>query len=390
MEKRTVLKVENLVKHFPIKAGVFRRTVGWVKAVDGVSFEVYEGETLGLVGESGCGKTTVGMTLLRLYEPTSGRIIVEDEDTTYYFMPTLRARNYIKKTYLDRFEKLYKEKKDGAIEELDGVDRKYYEIFLKEGKSGLYRYLISNMPEKRRSFRRNVQIIFQDPYSSLDPRMRVKNIVAEGIKAHGLAQGEEVVKRVSELLSGVGIIPEHMYRFPHEFSGGQRQRIGIARALALQPKVVIADEAVAALDVSIRSQIINLMEELQERHKLTYIFISHDLSVVKHVSDRIAVMYLGKIVELAPKKELFENPLHPYTVALMSAIPIPDPDKRNKKRIILQGDVPSPINPPKGCRFHTRCPVAKKICSEKEPPLVEVKPGHFVACHFPGSLSWKS
>ncbi len=390
MEKRTVLKVENLVKHFPIKAGVFKRTVGWVKAVDGVSFEVYEGETLGLVGESGCGKTTVGMTLLRLYEPTSGRIIVEDEDTTYYFMPMLKAKSYIKKTYLDRFERLYREKKERALEELNGVDKKYYEMFLNGGKSGLYRYLISNMQEKRKAFRRNVQIIFQDPYSSLDPRMRVKNIVAEGIKAHGLARGEEVVRKVSELLSGVGIIPEHMYRFPHEFSGGQRQRIGIARALALQPKVVIADEAVAALDVSIRSQIINLMEELQERHKLTYIFISHDLSVVKHVSDRIAVMYLGKIVELASKKELFENPLHPYTVALMSAIPVPDPDKRNKRRIILQGDVPSPINPPKGCRFHTRCPVAKEICSEKEPQLVEVKPGHFVSCHFPGSLGWKS
>ncbi len=390
MEKRTVLKVENLVKHFPIKAGVFKRTVGWVKAVDGVSFEVYEGETLGLVGESGCGKTTVGMTLLRLYEPTSGRIIVEDEDTTYYFMPMLKAKSYIKKTYLDRFERLYREKKERALEELNGVDKKYYEMFLSDGKSGLYKYLISNMQEKRKAFRRNVQIIFQDPYSSLDPRMRVKNIVAEGIKAHGLAKGEEVVRKVSELLSGVGIIPEHMYRFPHEFSGGQRQRIGIARALALQPKVVIADEAVAALDVSIRSQIINLMEELQERHKLTYIFISHDLSVVKHVSDRIAVMYLGKIVELASKKELFENPLHPYTVALMSAIPVPDPDKRNKRRIILQGDVPSPINPPKGCRFHTRCPVAKEICSEKEPQLVEVKPGHYVSCHFPGSLNWKS
>ncbi len=390
MKKMPVLKVENLVKHFPIKAGVFRRTVGWVKAVDGVSFEVYEGETLGLVGESGCGKTTVGMTLLRLYEPTSGRIIVGDEDTTYYFMPTLRARSYIKKMYLNRFEKLYDERKDAALEELEGVDRRYYERFLKEGKSGLYRYLLSNISEKRKAFRRNLQIIFQDPYSSLNPRMRIKNIVAEGIKAHGLAQGEEVIGKVADLLGGVGIIPEHMYRFPHEFSGGQRQRIGIARALALQPKVVIADEAVAALDVSIRSQIINLMEELQQKHRLTYIFISHDLSVVKHVSDRIAVMYLGKIVELAPKKELFENPLHPYTVALMSAIPIPDPDKRNKKRIILQGDVPSPINPPKGCRFHTRCPVAKKICAEEEPPLVEVKPGHFVACHFPGSLSWKS
>ncbi len=388
MEKKVVLKVENLVKYFPIKAGVFRRTVGWVKAVDGVSFEVYEGETLGLVGESGCGKTTVGMTLLRLYEPTSGRIIVEGEDTTHYFMPYLKARSYVKKTYIRRFENLKKEKGEDALKELEEPDKKYYKIFLEGGKRALYEHLLSNLPEKRRAFRRELQIVFQDPYSSLDPRMRIKNIVAEGIAAHKLADKERINDAVASILEDVGIIPGHMFRYPHEFSGGQRQRIGIARALALQPKVVIADEAVAALDVSIRSQIINLMEELQERHKLTYIFISHDLSVIRHVSDRIAVMYLGKIVELAPKKELFENPLHPYTVSLMSAIPIPDPEKRNKKRIILKGDVPSPINPPSGCRFHTRCPVAKDICKEKEPPLVEVKPGHFVACHFPGSLKW--
>ncbi len=388
MEKKVVLKVENLVKHFPIKAGVFKRTVGWVKAVDGVSFEVYEGETLGLVGESGCGKTTVGMTLLRLYEPTSGRILVNGEDTTFYFMPNLRAKKYIKKTYITKFENLLKEKGEKALEELEDVDRKYYEIFLKQGKKGLLSHLLSNLQEKRKAFRRELQIVFQDPYSSLNPRMRVKNIVAEGVLAHGLVDKSKVNDVVADLLNDVGIIPDHMFRFPHEFSGGQRQRIGIARALALQPKVVIADEAVAALDVSIRSQIINLMEELQDRHRLTYIFISHDLAVVKHMSDRIAVMYLGKIVELASKKDLFERPLHPYTVALMSAIPIPDPDRRNKKRIILKGDVPSPINPPKGCRFHTRCPVAKPICAEKEPPLVEVEPGHFVACHFPGSLKF--
>ncbi len=388
MEKRVVLKVENLVKYFPIRAGVFKRIVGWVKAVDGVSFEVYEGETLGLVGESGCGKTTVGMTLLRLYEPTSGRIIVEGEDTTHYFMPYIKARGYVNRTYIKRFEKLKAEKGGKAQEELQEPDKKYYRIFLEGGKEALYEHLLSNLQEKRRRFRRELQIVFQDPYSSLDPRMRVKNIVAEGINAHKLAHKKEVQNIVANLLEDVGIIPSHMFRFPHEFSGGQRQRIGIARALALQPKVVIADESVAALDVSIRSQIINLMEELQERHKLTYIFISHDLSVIRHVSDRIAVMYLGKIVELAPKKALFENPLHPYTVSLMSAIPIPDPDKRKKKRIILKGDVPSPINPPKGCRFHTRCPVAKDICKEKEPPLVEVNPGHFVACHFPGSLTW--
>jgi len=390
MDRKVVIKIDNLVKHFPIRAGVFKRIVGWVKAVDGVSFEVYEGETLGLVGESGCGKTTVGMTILRLYEPTSGRIIFNDEDTTYYFMNYLKARSYIKRTYIDRFEQLKIDKGPKALEELEGADKKYYKIFIEKGASGLYKHLLSNLDEKRRNFRQNVQIVFQDPYSSLDPRMRVKSIVAEGVLAHRLVERAKINDFVGKTLQDVGIIPAHMFRFPHEFSGGQRQRIGIARALAMQPRVVIADEAVAALDVSIRSQIINLMEDLQEKHKLTYIFISHDLAVVKHISDRIAVMYLGKMVEMASKKELFENPLHPYTVSLMSAIPIPDPDKKKKKRIILKGDVPSPINPPKGCRFHTRCPVAKPICKEKEPPLVEVEPGHFVACHFPGSLKWKA
>ncbi len=386
MEKKTIIRVENLVKHFPIRAGVFKRIVGWVRAVDGVSFEVYEGETLGLVGESGCGKTTVGMTLLRLYEATSGRIIVNGEDTTYYFMPMLKVKKYIKDTYMRKFEKLEKEKGKDALKELSDVDKKYYEIYLESGKKGLYNYLLKNIQERRSEFRRSVQIVFQDPYSSLDPRMRVKNIVAEGLLAHKIVNRNEVGDVVGNILQDVGIIPAHMYRFPHEFSGGQRQRIGIARALALKPSVVIADEAVAALDVSIRSQIINLMEELQERHRLTYIFISHDLAVVKHISDRIAVMYLGKIVEYAPKNRLFSEPAHPYTVSLMSAIPIPDPTRRNKKRIILKGDVPSPINPPPGCRFHTRCPVAKEVCSKEEPPLIEISKDHFVACHFPNSL----
>ena len=388
--RKVLLKVENLVKYFPIRAGVFKRIVGWVKAVDDVSFDVYEGETLGLVGESGCGKTTVGMTILRLYEPTSGRIIVEDEDTTYYFMPKLKAISYIKKMYISRFKKLLKEygSIDSLLEDLRGVDKKYAIIFFEDAKKSdgrFIKYLLSNIQEKRKNFRKNMQIVFQDPYSSLNPRLRVKSIVGEGIKAHKLAAGKEVERMVKEILKDVGIIPDHMYRFPHEFSGGQRQRIGIARAIALSPKLLVADEAVAALDVSIRSQIINLMEDLQNEHKLTYIFISHDLAVVKHISDRIAVMYLGKIVELTDKKSLFENPLHPYTKALMSAIPIPDPNKK-RKRIILKGDVPSPINPPSGCRFHTRCPIAEKICSEKEPKLEEVALGHFVACYFPGKL----
>ena len=319
--KNKILRVENLVKYFPIRAGVFKRIVAWVKAVDGVSFDVYEGETLGLVGESGCGKTTVGMTILRLYEPMGGKVYFRDID------------------------------------------------------------MFSAKGEKLRKLRQKVQIIFQDPYSSLNPRMRIKNIIAEGIRTHKLASGSELTDRVADLLKKVGLSPDHMNRFPHEFSGGQRQRIGIARALAVNPELIICDEAVSALDVSIQAQILNLLKDLQSEFKLTYIFISHALNVIKHISDKVAVMYLGKIVELADKKKLFDNPLHPYTKALMSAIPIPDPEVRREK-IILKGDVPSPINPPSGCRFHTRCPFVKNICKEEEPDLIEIEEGHFVACHF--------
>jgi len=317
----TILEVKNLYKHFPITKGfIMQRQVGAVKAVDGVSFSIRRGETLGLVGESGCGKTTTGRVILRLMEPTSGEASFEGRD-------------------------IFKLKK-----------------------------------EDLRLLRRDMQIIFQDPYSSLNPRMTVGDIVGEPLEIHNLARGKEKLRRVQELLEVVGLSPYHTNRYPHEFSGGQRQRIGIARALAVNPKLIICDEPVSALDVSIQAQVLNLLEELQKEFGLTYLFIAHDLSVVKHISDRIAVMYLGRIVELSDTLELFENPQHPYTEALLSAVPIPDPGMR-RERIILPGDVPSPVNPPKGCRFHTRCLYAQESCRVNDPELVDYwGNGHFVAC----------
>ena len=322
MTTETLLKVDGLKKHFPIYKGVFRRQVGAVHAVDGVSFEINKGETLGLVGESGCGKSTTGRTILRLYKPTAGKVFYNGED------------------------------------------------------------LMNLSENEMRRMRRKVQFIFQDPYASLNPRKTVTDIVGEPLIVHKLATKQEAKARVQELLGLVGLNPSFADRYPHEFSGGQRQRIGIARALSLQPELVICDEPISALDVSIQAQVINLLEDLQEEFGLTYLFIAHDLSMVRHISDRVAVMYLGVIMELAERDELYEHPLHPYSQALLSAVPIPDPiAEENRRRILLEGDVPSPANPPTGCRFHTRCPIAETICREQRPEWREVKPKHFVACH---------
>ena len=322
---QALIHAEGVRKYFPIKKGVIiQREIARVHAVDDVSFDIRAGETLGLVGESGCGKSTLGRCIVRLYELTDGKIEFEGRDISHLSRGDLRP------------------------------------------------------------IRRQMQMVFQDPYASLNPRKRVGSIISDPLRIHGLGDGKEVRARVQELLELVGLSPEHYNRYPHEFSGGQRQRIGVARALALRPKLIVADEPVSALDVSIQAQVINLLDDLQDELSLTYLFIAHDLGVVRHVSDRIAVMYLGKIVEISPAEELYQRPVHPYTEALLSAVPVPDPELSAKReRIVLEGDVPSPISPPSGCRFHPRCRYATEICATDEPPLVAHGAGHLAACHHP-------
>ena len=351
-----LIEAKDMKKHFPIRGGLFKKSIGSVKAVDGVTLPIRKGETIGLVGESGCGKTTAGRCMLQLTPPTGGHI--------YYKMPG---------DVRDRMIQLELEMNGKEITGSDNLERELNDIQAKYA-------LDLKDKESMRMLRREMQIVFQDPFSSLNPRMLIKDVIGEPLQVHGISKGTELRNRVTAMLERVGLNPEHLYRYPHEFSGGQRQRIGVARALALNPEFIVLDEPTSALDVSVQAQILNLLNDLQNEFNLTFLFISHDLSTIRYMCNRINVMYLGKVVESAPKDTLFDDPKHPYTKALLSVIPVPDPGY-SKERIVLSGDVPSPANPPSGCRFHTRCKYREAICEMEEPPLREISKDHYVACH---------
>ncbi|PNR98531.1 ABC transporter ATP-binding protein [Petrotoga olearia] len=380
-----LLKVRNLKKYFPIKQGfLIERTVGYIKAVDGVNIDLDVNETYGLVGESGCGKTTIGKTILRLEDPTLGKIFLNGEETSHYFMSKRTGVKYLEREYIDYALELEKElgSKEKVLENLEDEERKYVQYYYDNGKEKFFDYMFKDIEKKRAEFRRNVQIVFQDPTSSLNPRMTVGQALIEPLLFHKMAKNNIEAKNIAlDMLKKVGLKPYHSDRYPHQFSGGQRQRVAVARAIILDPKLIILDEPTSALDVSVQAQIINLLKTLQSEFNVGYLFISHDLGVVRFISNHVGVMYLGRVVEFGEGSEIFDRTLHPYSQALLNAAPLPDPRKRrDRKKFLVKGQVPSPVNRPKGCFFSPRCPYAMDICRKDYPGYYEINKDHYVAC----------
>lgn len=380
-----LLKVRNLKKYFPIKQGfLIDRTVGYIKAVDGINLNLDINETYGLVGESGCGKTTIGKTILRLEDPTSGKIFLNGEETSHYFMSKRAGAKYLEREYIEYAHELEEElgSKEKVLETLEDEERKYIQYYYDNGKERFFDYMFKDIDRKRAKFRRNVQIVFQDPTSSLNPRMTVGQTLIEPLLFHKMAKNKTEAKNIAlDMLKKVGLKPYHADRYPHQFSGGQRQRVAVARAIILDPKLIILDEPTSALDVSVQAQIINLLKSLQSEFNVGYLFISHDLGVVRFISNHVGVMYLGRLVEYGDGSEIFDRTLHPYSQALLNAAPLPDPRKRrDRKKFLVKGQVPSPVNRPKGCFFNPRCPYAMDICKKDYPEYYKINENHYVAC----------